>query len=353
MSKPLLYLLLALLAVGFCHAKEPEKYVPSSERKKIKYATPEPGTYLKPAAYHLLNQINRVMEDPGSFEKPGNWIYRIFTPRMKKTLDTLITYNERPVPVRIYYPSGESMKGDHPVTLFIHGGGFSFGSVEEYHMMVGKLAEVTGTIMVSVEYRLAPEHPFPAAVNDAYEALCWLREHAGEIGGDPDRICVMGDSAGGNIATVLTLRCRDDGRPGPACQVLIYPGVTFVDTIFSSRVYFGLGPKRFVLDEKFLRQVKSDYMGDLTDPRHPYLSPLEAELTPDLPPALVITAECDPIRDGGRAYAEKLLQAGVEVEHIEYSGMIHGFLSFHMILSDAVEAMEYIRDYLQQVFKKM
>lgn len=353
MRKTLFYLLISLLFLSSCQSEKPEKYIPGSERKRIKYTTPEPGTYLKPAAFAVLGKINDVMEDPESFEGPGEWIYKLFTPRQKKTVDTVITFHERRIPVRIYFPTSRSLNGNHPVTLFIHGGGFVYGSVDEYHMMAGKLAKVTGTIMVSVDYRLAPEHPFPAALDDCYAVLRWLQENAPEIGGHESRICVMGDSAGGNIATALTLRCRDENRSQPACQVLIYPGVTFVDRLYASRIYFGLSAdKSYVLDDIFLRKVKSDYMDTLSNERNPYLSPLEANLTPDLPPALIITAECDPLRDGGREYAQKLLAAGVDVEHIEYSGMIHGFMSFHMIINDAVAAMKYIRNYLHRVLKK-
>jgi len=261
----------------------------------------------------------------------------------------LISQGGRSVPVRIYYPTRKSMKGNHPVTLYFHGGGFVLGSVEEYHMMVSKLARVTRQIVVSVEYRLAPDHPFPAGLDDCYAVYRWVRENAKIIGGDGRKICVMGDSAGGNIATVITLRCRDDQYPQPSSQVLLYPGVSFVDTIYPSRQYFGQSETmKYILDEAFLRRVKSQYMGDETNDRHPYLSPLEAELHPDLPPALVITAECDPIRDDGRLYAEKLKAAGIQVEHREYSGMIHGFMSFHMILADALDAMKGIRDYLNR-----
>jgi acetyl esterase len=160
----------------------------------------------------------------------------------------------------------------------------------------------------------------------------------------------MGDSAGGNLATVLTLLCRDNHMPQPLCQVLIYPGVTFVDRDFHSRNFFGRCPDMvYVLGESFLRKVKAQYMGEESNDRHPYLSPLEAGLTDDLAPALIITAECDPIRDDGRSYVEKLRAAGVEVTHYEYSGMIHGFMSFYMILGDALQAMKEIRDYLQRI----
>lgn len=347
MSRALHFIPVVLLVIYGCQAEGPQKYVPANERLKEKLATPEAGTYLKPMAYTVLQEINRVREFPESYKEPPDWIKEMFVTHQKKLVDTLLRYHDLEVPVRIYYPTGRSLQGNQPVTLFLHGGGFVLGSVDEYHIMVSKLARITGQIIVSVDYRLAPEHPFPAGLNDCYAVLCWLQDHGKEIGADTSRISVMGDSAGGNLATVLTLRCRDEGKIQPACQVLIYPGVTFLDTPYPSRVYFCRSSKMgYVLTEEFMRKVKTQYMGDEPNDRHPYLSPLEAELTAELAPALIITAECDPIRDGGRLYAKRLESAGVEVTHIEYSGMIHGFVSFHMVFREAVDAMKYIGGFL-------
>jgi acetyl esterase len=349
MKKTLQILLMAVIILSGCQVEKPKKYIPVTQRKKEKYATPEPGTYLRPMAYVLLNEIDKFRKDPESYRQPADWVKDMFATRQKRLVDTLICYNDLEVPLRIYYPTRGSLRGSQSVTLFIHGGGFVMGSVNEYHIMVSKMARITGHIIVSVDYRLAPEFPFPAGLNDCFAALCWLQEHAAEIGADPAKISVMGDSAGGNLATVLTLRCLDEGRPQPCCQVLIYPGVTFVETPYPSREYFGRCQERgYVLTEEFLRMVKSEYMAGETNERNPYLSPLEAELTPDLAPALIITAECDPIRDDGRLYAEKMRNMGMKVEHIEYSGMIHGFMSFHMILREAVDAMKYIADYMER-----
>ena len=333
-----------------CRAEQPEKYVPKTARKRELYATPEPGTYLKPVAFSILKKMNQILEEPESYKEPSKWMIRMLTVHQKKVLDTLLHFMDLDVPVRIYYPTKKSLEGNHPVTLFFHGGGFILGSVDQYDLMVSKLARVTGQIIVSVDYRLAPAHPFPAGLMDCYEVLLWFQNQGSEVGADTSRISVMGDSAGGNIATVLTLICRDKQKPQPVCQVLIYPGVTFLDTESPSRIYFGRDTtKQYVLNEAFLQKVKEQYMGNELNDSHPYLSPLEATLTGDLPPALIITAECDPIRDGGRFYAEKLSDAGVQVEHIEYSGMIHAFMSFHMILSDATNAMKQIRDYLEPI----
>ncbi|RPI45394.1 MAG: alpha/beta hydrolase [Bacteroidetes bacterium] len=350
MKNLVLSILAALVLLNGCAASGPDGYEPWTAHGKEKYATPEPGTYLKPISFAVLKNMNRILDDPASFENTEEFVRKVFSPSLKELTDTVIRYNDRSVPVRIYYPNRESLEGDHPVILFFHGGGFILGSVEQYHMMVARLARVTGRIIVSVDYRLAPDYPFPAAVDDCYAAYLWLRAHAGAIGADRERITVMGDSAGGNLAAVVTLICRDLHQPQPENQVLIYPGVTFRDTLFPSMEYFAMeSDMRYVLDETFLRKVKSEYLGGMKDDRHPYLSPLEARLTPDLPPALVITAECDPLRDGGKAYAEKLGKAGVPVRYREYSGMIHGFMSLHLVMGDATDAMKYIRDYLGEV----
>jgi acetyl esterase len=341
------WIVVALLITWGCQTDPPEKYVPWSESKKDKYATPEEGTYLKPVAYSILQQINRAIEDPDAYRKQVEWMIQLFAVPQKKILDTTLSHLDCNVPVRIYYPNRRSLQGNHPVVLFFHGGGFVKGSVEDYHLMVSKLAKLTGSIMVSVDYRLAPKHPFPAGITDSYAVLRWVQQNGTLIGADTSRIAVMGDSAGGNIATVLTLMCRDNHTAQPYCQVLIYPGVTFVDTDYPSRILFGKSAqKSYVLSESFLRKVKIQYMGEESNEKHPYLSPIEAELTPELAPAMIITAECDPLRDDGKFYAQKLSAAGVDVEYMEYSGMIHAFLSFHMIMNDALLAMKDIRDYL-------
>ena len=149
-------ILIFTLFFSNCHADKPDKYVPRSPRKQEKYATPEPGTYLKPVAYSILKKINQVLEEPESYKKPADWMMDLFTTHQKRVVDTLLKLQESDVPVRIYYPTNKSLNGNHPVILFIHGGGFILGSIDEYHMMVSKLAKVTGNIILSVEYRLAP-----------------------------------------------------------------------------------------------------------------------------------------------------------------------------------------------------
>ncbi len=341
-----LFGIILLLYTG-CQTSYNDKYLPGNPRLRDRLATPEPGTYLKPAAYSILVSMDDFLEKRDSIPTPPDWMMDLLTVNLRKTVDTLIRGDSLTVPVRIYYPDKESMEGNHPVTLYLHGGGFILGSVEQYHMMVSKIARITGQIIVSAEYRLAPDHPFPAAVLDSYTVLKWLQDHGHEIGADTSAISVMGDSAGGNLATVLTLLCRDRGRPQPCCQILIYPGLTFVESPTPSITYFIENASRpYVLTKEFLRKVRNQYAGEDADLRNPYLSPLEALITPGLPPALIITAECDPLRDDGRRYAKKLKEGGVEVEYLEYSGMIHGFMSLHLILKDAVDAMRQIDEFL-------
>ena len=347
MKRLYISLIISLLILSFSLAQKPEKYIPKTARKQEKCATAEPGTYLKPLALTLLNKMNQLIEDSAALKKSYKRIDRLPSSPQKKVVDTVICFNDLEVPVRIYYPKRVSLQGNQPLTLYFHGGGFLFGSVESYHVMVSKLARICGQIFVSVNYRLAPEHPFPAAISDCYAVLRWLQMNGSSIGADTTRIAVMGDSAGGNIATVITLICRERKTPQPFRQVLLYPGVTFLDIPYPSMTYFLKDSVRqYVLSEDFLRRVRTDYTGIEADYSHPYISPLEATLSNDLAPALIISAECDPLRDSGRLYAEKLEAAGVDVSYLEYSGMIHAFMSFHMILSDAMDAMKEVRDYL-------
>lgn len=329
-----------------CYTQAPEKYVPKTARKRVRCATAEPGTYLKPPALSLLKRMNRVMED-STVKAPAPWVIEIFTKHQKRLLDTVLVFNELEVPVRIYYPTKRSLQGQQPAILFFHGGGFILGSVEQYHVMASKMARVTGQIIISVDYRLAPEHPFPAAVNDCFSVFQWMQQFGSTLGVDTARISVAGDSAGGNLATVLTLVCRDEHVPQPYRQVLLYPALTFVETEYPSMTYFLKDPdRRYVLSESFLRRAKTAYLGSEGTDLNPYISPMEAKLTGDLAPALIIAAECDPLRDVEREYAEKLKAAGVEVKYLEYSGMIHAFMSFHMILEEALDAMKEVRVYL-------
>ncbi|WP_433785605.1 alpha/beta hydrolase [Actinomycetospora sp. CA-101289] len=226
--------------------------------------------------------------------------------------------------VRVYRPP--STDAPAPVVVNLHGGGFVQGDLDQSEWFCAHVARQAAAVVVSVDYRLAPEHTFPVPAQDCYDAVAALVADPGAWGIDPARIAVMGDSAGGNLATVVCLMARDrrrDGRDAPAivAQVLVYPGVEMVDVLPSERAI----PVAPILSAADIRGFHALYLGG-ADGTHPYASPLRADLT-GLPPALVQTAEHDPLRDHGDHYAAALAGAGVEVRHTCYLGAAHGYVA--------------------------
>ena len=223
------------------------------------------------------------------------------------------------LPVRIYVPHGSKPFG---VCLYFHGGGWVLNSIDTHDDLVRRLAAISGCVFVNVEYRLAPEHKYPAAVDDAYAALGWVHDHATEIGCDSDRIAVAGDSAGGNLAAVACLMSRDRGGPQIAFQALIYP---ITDCDFERPSYRTNGEGYFLTRREMI-WFWNHYVASPDRMQEPYASPLLAPSLSGLPPAIVLTAEFDPLRDEGEAYAEALRAAGVDVTVHRYEGMIHAFV---------------------------
>ena len=235
------------------------------------------------------------------------------------------------IPVRIYRPVADQ-DADHdavtPVVVFFHGGGFSICNIAVYDNFCRDLAHSTGATVVSVEYRLAPETPYPGGLNDAYAVTSWVSSHAAELRVDPARLAVAGDSSGGNFAAVVSLMARDraaQGSPSPAIalQLLIYPSVDIREDGYPSREENATG---FFLTAKHMAWFHEQYVqgADVADP---YMSPINAPDLSGLPRACVVTAEHDPLRDEGDAYAARLAAAGVAVEHLPVPGMFHGFLN--------------------------
>lgn len=234
------------------------------------------------------------------------------------------------VPIRIYAPAGEKPM---PVLVFYHGGGWVIGNLDSHDAVCRQLANRAGCVVVSVDYRLAPENPFPAAVDDAYAAAAWAAENAGAYGGDGSRLAVGGDSAGGNLTAIVAQLARDRGGPALAFQLLIYPAVNATDDSPSMTEN---------ADGYFLTRVLIDWFVAHYNPddlRNPLMSPALATDLSGLPPALVITAEFDPLRDQGAAYAKQLADAGVPAEHLNYDGMIHGFYQMPGLLGAARDAI--------------
>ena len=235
-----------------------------------------------------------------------------------------------PLRIRVYRPRGIGAQGAPdggagtapapPLVTYFHGGGWVIGDIDTHDGSCRILSRRTGAVVVSVDYRLAPEHPFPAALDDCDAAVTWVADHARDLGGDPGHLGVAGDSAGGNLAAAVTLRARERRGPAIAAQALVYPAVDFT-TVRPSQVANGEG---YLLTASAIRWFAAQYLGD-HDPADPLASPLLADLS-GLPPAVVATAEFDPLRDEGRAYAEALRDAGVGVDHLDFPGLVHGFM---------------------------
>jgi len=236
--------------------------------------------------------------------------------------------------VRIYTPAKDASGAG---VVYYHGGGFVIGDLETHDGTCRALANASGATVVSVDYRLAPEHKYPAAADDCYAGLRWVAETAGEIGVDPRRLAVAGDSAGGNLAAVTALLARERGGPKLRMQLLIYP---VTDRRFDTVSYRDNGEGYFLT----MAQMKwfwDHYLERAEQGDEPIASPLRAKDVAGLPPALVITAEYDPLRDEGEAYAERLRAAGVPTELRRYAGQIHGFFSMFEALDDGRAAVEH------------
>lgn len=223
------------------------------------------------------------------------------------------------IPVRVYRPQS---KYPLPVLIYYHGGGWVVGDLDAADVLCRQLANGANVIVVSVDYRLAPEHRFPAAIEDAYAAAAWVAENSSSLEADPNRIAVGGDSAGGNLAAAVTLMARDQGLSFIKFQLLFNPATHYAFDTDSYRD----NAEGYGLTTDTMRWFWGQYLAEEQDGRNPYASPLLAADLSSLPPALVITAEFDPLRDDGEAYAAKLKAAGIPVEAKRYDGMVHGFM---------------------------
>jgi acetyl esterase len=275
----------------------------------------------------LLEQIGGPTPASGTADQ-ARTIFRISTvdvrdpatlAPVRSTEDTTIPGPAGDIPVRIYRPD---VDGAVPTMAFFHGGGFVIGDIETHDDQARLLCRDVGMVVVSVDYRLAPEHQFPAGFEDCLAATMWVGEHVDTLGGDADRIAVGGDSAGGNFAAAVALATRSTG-PKLAAQFLLYPGVDFVaDADYPSRVENAEG---YFLTAEDMYWFDAQYLPEDADRNDPRASPIRAGDLAGAPPAVIGTAEFDPLRDEGEAYAKALADAGVEVRLQRYAGMIHGF----------------------------
>lgn len=251
---------------------------------------------------------------------------------------------EANIPFRIYQPEG---MGPFPALVYYHGGGWVVCDLDTHDDVCRRLCNLAGCVVVSVDYRLAPEDKFPIPVEDAYDALLWVDEHAAELNADASRIAVGGDSAGGNLSAVTALLVRDRGGPELALQLLIYP-VTDLSS-FNTQSYREYEDGYF-LTRGMMEWFRDQYLVEPDDARSPHVSPLPFADLFGLPPALVITAEYDPLRDEGEAYAKRLHDAGVDVRCSRYNGMIHAFWSLAYDIPEADAAHQEAAKALRETF---
>lgn len=267
---------------------------------------------------------------------------------LAKIEDRLIPVDQdTEIKVRIYTPEG---KGPFPIFVYYHGGGWVIGDIELTDGSCRMIANQTGSIVVSVDYRLAPEYKFPIPVEDSYAALQWISQNASVINGNAFEIVVAGDSAGGNIAAAVSIKARDQNGPNISAQILIYP-VTSLD--FNTRSYQEF-QKGFGLDRDLMIWFGNHYINKEEDKKNQYAAPLMADDLSNLPPALVITAENDVLRDEGLAYAERLKEAGVKVESICEQGLVHGYFTSLAVFPEQIkESISKMAQFLAEINQKV
>jgi acetyl esterase len=270
----------------------------------------------------------------------------VFAPAERPPVDLVrdveIPGPESPVPLRAYRPDA----ADPATTVFYHGGGWTLGTLDSVDVVCRRFARRTGTVVLSVDYRLAPEHPFPAAVDDAHAALAWAADHADAFGADPDRLAVAGTSAGGNLAAATALRARETGGPEVAQQALLYP---ILDHALDTDSY-DENAEAPLLTRADMAWFWEQYLRSPVDGHNPFASPLRAPDLAGLPPATVLTAGYDPLRDEAAAYADRLDDAGVDVERHHYPALAHGFLSLASDVPAADGAFDRLAERVRALF---
>ncbi len=329
----------AVLAVGAALAQSPQppKAEPAMQQvldamaalkpKPIETLTPEEARKQPTPA----DAVKKVLADSG---KPA-------APEAGVTVkDMTIGSGDASFPIHIYTPEG---KGPFPVMVYYHGGGFVIADTKVYDATPRALARMANAIMVSVDYRRAPENKFPAAPNDAFAAYQWVLAHAKQINGDPKRVAVGGESAGGNLATVVSMMARDKQVALPVHQLLVYPVVDDDMNTPSYKTNANAKP----LNKPMMAWFFKHYGGD---PKNPYALPMKATSLKGLPPATIVAAEIDPLLSEGKAYADKLKKDGVAVNYKEYSGVTHEFFGMGAVVPKAKEAEQFAADELKKAF---
>ncbi len=310
----------------------------------------------------LDKQVIRFMQKASTIEQPPienltpdearraylelNRFFEYDGPKLAEVYDRVISIEaDWRIPIRVYKKNQQEKQ---PILIYYHGGGWVQGSIDTHDALCRWLAHYSDCIVISVEYRLAPEFPFPTAVHDAYASASWIYRHAAELDGDPNNIIVAGDSAGANLAAVVCLKAKKGKVFNPVFQILYYPTIEFT---FNSDSYHQFA-EGYMLTKERMKWFANHYFRNLEEASHPYASPILAEDVSDLPPALIITAEYDPLRDEGEAYADKLKNVGVNVVCKRYSGMIHGFIRAASIIDKGKQAIIETSELLKQHLQK-
>ncbi len=321
---------------------------------KVSRQTPEPETKLSCMSYQLVKRVNKVIAT-GNPDAVFDYYKHKLPKCIWKSGHYLNTrVGKDSMAVRIFYPDKDSKKHfkdkSLPVLVFYHGGGFIWGSLDMFHMLAQKLSKKLNCIVVLPAYRLAPEHPYPSPVNDCAMVLDWVFENITAWGGNPKKVGLIGDSAGANLALVTALKNNRRQAHAIAFQVLYYPSTTMADTTLPSRSYFAgdKGPW-YVLNRSLFKKIKREYLGEHSDTLW-QVSPLYAKYNASMPPTLIITAQCDPLRDEGEALAQKMRQAGVDVSHIRYNKTIHGFVSMYPLISQGRKAIRATQKFAKKHF---
>jgi len=287
-------------------------------------------------------RVPMAPEDRVRLTREGWALYLTMTGGTPQVVHAVEDRDADGVSVRVYRPSSDT---NLPILVVFHGGGWVIGNVEQYDGIARWIANASGAIVVSVDYRLAPEHPYPAPLDDCWTAVQWAAAHASELGGDATRIAVGGDSAGGNLAAVCALLARDAGGPELALQALVYPAC---DVDFETASYVA-NAEGYLLDRDQMQWFFDCYTTGHVDPTDWHVSPLRASDLGGVAPAVILTAEYDPLRDEGAAYADRLREAGVAVEYRCFEGMIHSF--FGLPAFDAArDAMDFVATELRRAF---
>jgi len=252
-----------------------------------------------------------------------------------------------PIPLRVYRPARVPASTPLAALVYFHGGGWVIGDLETHDVLCRQLTAESGVSVVSVDYRLAPEHKFPAAVDDAWAATRWTVAHAGELGIDAGRLAVGGDSAGGNLAAVVALLARDQRAPVIGLQILLYP---VTDLAAETRSYRDFA-EGYLLTLDGMRWFGAHYLNTRDEAADWRASPLRARSLAGLPPALIVTAGFDPLRDEGEAFAARLRDAGGRVDYVCYGGMIHGFVPMGRLIDTGNRAVSHIAASLHQALR--